>query len=302
MGQTLNQAGDLKAASGEVAFSDFIAAFKRHKRLVVGLPLVVALLATVLAFLMPNVYQATARLVPPQRSQAGVAAMMSQLAGADGLTAALAASLGSARNPVDLYIGILKSRTLADRLIEQFDLAEAYGTETPEDTRRKLERNTELSIGRDGMIEIRVEDKDKKRSALLANAYYDELVKLADQVAVTETTSRTKFFKQQLEMTQKNLDSAELALKQGAEGDKSKLSRNVKYNEMLYELLAKQYEVARLDEERDPGTIQLLDRAVEPTKSAKPQRVIIVVMSTLFALFAAIGIAFVRELLNRTAR
>jgi uncharacterized protein involved in exopolysaccharide biosynthesis len=58
--------------------------------------------------------------------------------------------------------------------------------------------------------------------------------------------------------------------------------RDVKYNETLYTLLAKQYELARLDEARDAVVIQVIDKAVQPERKVKPKRAIIVAMSTRF--------------------
>ena len=74
-----------------------------------------------------------------------------------------------------------------------------------------------------------------------------------------------------------------------------KLLRDVKYYQMLYELLAKQYEVARLDEAKDASVIQVLDPAVQPERKAKPRRSIIVLVAGLAGLFVAIVIAFSRE-------
>jgi tyrosine-protein kinase Etk/Wzc len=90
------------------------------------------------------------------------------------------------------------------------------------------------------------------------------------------------------------------ALSEGANGSKSglenvKVLRDVKYYQMLYELLAKQYEAARLDEAKDPPIIQVLDRAAEPERRAKPKRTVIVLLSTAIAFFFAIGLAFVSE-------
>lgn len=56
--------------------------------------------------------------------------------------------------------------------------------------------------------------------------------------------------------------------------------RDVKYNETLYQLLAKQYEMAKLDEARDAKVIQIIDKAVQPERKVKPKRAIIVIMST----------------------
>jgi len=67
--------------------------------------------------------------------------------------------------------------------------------------------------------------------------------------------------------------------------------RDVKYNETLYELLAKQYEMAKLDEARDAAVIQVIDKAVQPERKAKPRRAIIVVVSTLTGFLFSIFIA-----------
>jgi uncharacterized protein involved in exopolysaccharide biosynthesis len=69
---------------------------------------------------------------------------------------------------------------------------------------------------------------------------------------------------------------------------------------MLYELLAKQYEVARLDEAKTPSVVQVLDPAIEPERKSKPHRAFIVVLSTLGAFFVAILWAFLAEAKSKT--
>ena len=67
--------------------------------------------------------------------------------------------------------------------------------------------------------------------------------------------------------------------------------REVKYNETLFELLSKQYEIARLEEARDAAVIQVVDPAVPPRKKYKPRRVLItlgaVVAGFLVSVFAS---------------
>ncbi len=81
------------------------------------------------------------------------------------------------------------------------------------------------------------------------------------------------------------------------------LMRDLKYYQMLYELLAKQYEVARLDEAKESSLIQVLDPAVEPERKSSPKRALIVITATLVAFFAAVVLALLlsaREHLMRT--
>lgn len=74
--------------------------------------------------------------------------------------------------------------------------------------------------------------------------------------------------------------------------------RDYKYQEALFELFSKQYELARLDESRDNGIIQVIDKASLPEYKSKPKRSLIAIGATLMALvLLAAGIVF-RELLR----
>jgi uncharacterized protein involved in exopolysaccharide biosynthesis len=71
--------------------------------------------------------------------------------------------------------------------------------------------------------------------------------------------------------------------------------RELKYNETLYEMLFKQYEVAKLDEARDAAAIQVIDRAVPPEKKIKPKIASMVFLAGLFGLLVSIVSAFFME-------
>jgi uncharacterized protein involved in exopolysaccharide biosynthesis len=71
--------------------------------------------------------------------------------------------------------------------------------------------------------------------------------------------------------------------------------RQLKYNETLFELLSKQFELAKLDEARDAVVIQVIDQAVPPERKAGPRRALIVVLSAFIALFLSAGVLAVVE-------
>jgi capsule polysaccharide export protein KpsE/RkpR len=75
--------------------------------------------------------------------------------------------------------------------------------------------------------------------------------------------------------------------------------RDVKYQEVLFELLAKQYEVARLDEGKDSVVIQVVDRAVPADKKYKPKRALIVLGVTFFVMFLTVMGVFTQEGVRR---
>lgn len=75
--------------------------------------------------------------------------------------------------------------------------------------------------------------------------------------------------------------------------------RDVKYYEALFQALAKQYELARIDEAKDATLIQVLDKAVPAERKSRPKRALLVVLTTLTAAIAATLWAFIHEALER---
>jgi uncharacterized protein involved in exopolysaccharide biosynthesis len=71
--------------------------------------------------------------------------------------------------------------------------------------------------------------------------------------------------------------------------------RDVKYAETIFELMAKQFELAKIDEARDAAVIQVVDHAVPPDQKSKPRRVLTVLVTTFAAAILALLTAFVRE-------
>jgi uncharacterized protein involved in exopolysaccharide biosynthesis len=81
-----------------------------------------------------------------------------------------------------------------------------------------------------------------------------------------------------------------------------KLLRDLKYQQMLFELLAKQYELARIDEAKDPMIVQVLDPATTPERKYKPKRSLIVLLSGIAGLFVAVLWSFLAEARERSMR
>ncbi len=196
-----------------ISLLDLLIVLAKHKRIVLGVPLAAGILAAGISLLLPNIYTGVTRILPPQQNQSTAAAMLNQLGG---LASLAGPSLGL-KSPNDLYIGMLKSRTVADTLIDRFELKKVYDEDTYHYARKELDKRTTVRSGKDGIITIEVEDKDSKRAATIANAYVEELYKLTQTLAVTEASQRRLFFERQLDQTRKNLASAEAAARQGLE-------------------------------------------------------------------------------------
>src|SRR6266853_4210902 len=185
-------------ADDEIGLLDLLIVLAKHKRLVLGLPLAAGIVAAVVSVLLPNIYTGTTKILPPQQSASAASALLNQLGGALGGLSGMASGALGVRNPNDLYIGMLKSRTVADNLISRFELRKVYDEDRLSDARKRLEKETIIVAGKDGIITVEVDDKDSKRAAELANAYVDELMKLTKVLAVTEASQRRLFFERQL--------------------------------------------------------------------------------------------------------
>ena len=165
----------------------------------------------VLCLVLPVRYTAATKLMPPQQSPSSASMLMNQLtnSGAGSLAAMAGAGLGL-KNPNDIYLGLLNSRPVADAIIQKFALTEVYHARDMTAAREKLAKYTAITSLKEGFIVVSVSDKDKKRSAEMANTYTDELRTLTKTLAVTEASQRRLFYEEQLKQAKEALVSAEL--------------------------------------------------------------------------------------------
>ena len=363
----------------EISTGDLLRLLRRGKGTITACCLAGALVSTAVAFLLPAMFTASAMIIPPQQQQSLLSALQGQMAP----MAALGGKDLGLKNPADLYVGILNSRSIADLVIEKFALQRLYDLPTRADTQKKLSRRTHIDAGKDTLIKISVEDEDPKRAADMANAYVDGLYARNNQLAITEAGQRRLFFEHELNTEKEALAGAEAALKnsqdrtgafhiptqveaavrsiaqlhaeigageagleslkagataqnpevvrretelrqlrlqlsrleskavtQGApSGDvfiptaripevgleNTRRFRDVQYHETLFELLAKQYEAARIDEAKNAPVIQVVDAAVPPDKRSGPLRGLIVGLGAAFSGLLACAVVFNRE-------
>ena len=368
----------------QISLEGLFNALFKQKRTIFRAMIVAAAVATPAVFLLPVKYRAEAVILTPQPAQSSLSTM-AQLAGYGQGFSLPALGLLSGfglRNPADLYIGILESRTIADNLIDRFNLKQVYDTKYRVNARKRLGHNTTIK-SKDSLIHIRVEDKDPNRAAALANAYVEELAKNNADLAYKEAYQRRIFFENQLAKEKDSLADAEVALqnteqatglvaptgqaealirsgaqlraeilsveaqiaavKTYATDDNPRLQvlkhelgalqaeftnfqkgehktgtldlptgqlpeaalqyvrklRNVKYHETLFEIMAKQYEAARLDEAKSTPSVQVVDHAVVPEKRDWPPRTLLILAATLLAgILASFRIPLRARILN----
>jgi tyrosine-protein kinase Etk/Wzc len=377
---------DPSPAEAEVSLLDILVLLLERKRFIVRFVVGAAVLAAIVSLLLPVQYEAKIALLPPAQNSSIGSSLLGQLGGigALGSLASLAGGSLGIKNPADMYVSLLQSRTVEDAMIQRFGLMHEYRVKKMSEARKAFEHHTTAVAGtKDGLIRLTVEDHDPKRAAELANGYVEEFRRLSASLAITEAARRRLFFQQQVEQAKQSLTAAEdamtktqqstgvlqidsqaraliesaavlraqvmakevqiegmrsfatddnpnlvlakqelaalqaqLARVAGSQSDagsdinlsKGRVTgsgmeylrkyRDLKYQETVFELLAKEYEVAKLDEAREGAIVQVVDPAVPPDTKSSPHRTLIVLGATIVAFFVAVFWVWMRKNLD----
>lgn len=343
----------------------------QNRRCVFRVCLTGLVIFTVTAFLIPKKYKASTTLMPPDYNTSALMSMAIPMLGNQGTGAmggsvmGLASQLLGMNSSSNLFVGVLRSRTVEDNLIRRFDLQKLYSQRYIEDTRKELEENTDLQVDKkSGILQITVEDKSPQRAVDMTRAYVEELRTVLTAANTSAAHRERVFIENRLNEVKADLDnsSKEFSIfssqnstidlpeqakamvgaaaqlqgqliaaqaqlrgleqiytgsnirirqakaavaelqdqinKIGGKGvDPSKdsslspgelypsirqlpllgvkyldLYRQSKVNETVYELLTKQYEVAKIQEARENPSVQVLDQPVMPQKKSYPHR------------------------------
>jgi capsule polysaccharide export protein KpsE/RkpR len=173
------------------------------------------LASTLVAFLIPKSYTATTQLMPPDPQSASGMAMMAAMATKAGGLGAMAGDLLGLKSSGAMFVGVLRSQTTQEHLIDQFDLKKVYGKRLSADARIKLDENTAISEDRkSGIIAISVTDHSPQRAAAMASAYVDQLDVLVAGLSTTAAHRERVFLEDRLHVSKQDLDDATSQLAQ----------------------------------------------------------------------------------------
>lgn len=354
------------------------------------------LVAVVVSLLIPPRYQATTRLMPPEKQGLGGLATLMAAAGGSGdkagsMVGGLVSDAMGVKSPSALYVGVLKSSTVQDDLINHFDLRKVYRDRYMKDAREDLADYTDIDEDRkNGIITVTVSDRSPERAMRLARAYVEKLNSLMADLDTSTAHRERVFLDTRLKKVKDDLDQASKELsdfssqnltldvkEQGkaivagvatlegqliaaeaqlsglqqiytpnnvrvrsiqarvdelrqkltqlrgngppsAETDGNNdvgisiaalpklgltyydLYRRVKIQETVFEILTKQYELAKVNEAKELPTIRVLDEAALPEAKSTPKRSLIILIGTvlvgILATAYVVGAARVRNI------
>ena len=370
----------MKDSGEEINLLIYWSVLVRRKKLI-GLIVAAAFVCSVVtSLLLPKKYDATVSLMPPEANNDSMRTAASMMSGAAGaLLGGAAGSLGlGAASPATVWIGILKSDSVRDPIIDKFHLKKKFGVSAIEDARRILSEMVTIEKSKEDIVSITVEDREPVEAARMANAFVEELDTVVQNRSMTEGKRTRIFVEQRLSETKdklgrleeelrkfqkengavkldeqskaiveaigslkgrliareielqtalsysaptnprvellktevKELKSKLRELEEGRRGSRrngifiptsrlpdvslqyARLVRDIKIQQTLFELLSRQYEMARIQEAKDTPAVQVLDAAKVPERKAKPRRAMIVAVSTSASVLIAICAAF----------
>jgi uncharacterized protein involved in exopolysaccharide biosynthesis len=360
----------------------------RNRRYLLKVAMLGLLASTIIAFLIPKKYQSSTSLMPPDTRSMSNAALASLAPEASDTFGTYASTMLGLKSSGALFISILQSRTVQNRIIEAFDLRRVYGQSRWQDARRTLTENTGIAEDRkSGVITIVVIDRDPHRAEAMAHTYLEELNRVVAERTTSAAHRERVFLEERLQTIKADLDSAARALsefsskntaldistqvksmvealatlegqaiaarselrgleqiytannvrvhaaqarlgeleKQMAklEGRKGQtpedsdtsgatypsirelpllavtyadLSRRVKIQETVYQVLTRQYELAKVEEAKEIPSVRVLDPADLPEKKFSPRRSVIMGFGTFLSLAAAAALLIARSL------
>jgi uncharacterized protein involved in exopolysaccharide biosynthesis len=204
--------------AGEIGLVEYVQTVWRFRWLAGSICVLFLAGGVSMALLSPRIYEATSSLLVPREAPnvtAGLQAsvMLQQLGGLPGTL-----SLTPNR---DVLVSVLKSRTMAQALIERFQLQARYRDRYLEDTIGMLQKVTLVSVSREGVISVRVEDSDPRMAADMANYYLERLDTIVSRLDIGEAGQRRVFLTDRLAHAKADLDIGEQALRRFQERNRA---------------------------------------------------------------------------------
>ncbi len=198
------------------------------------------------------------------------------------------------------YLAIARSRTLLTGILEQPQLGnptrryiDAFESRLASPARRtetavkELRTCMELDFdAKDGVLRIAVTHRDPVVAADVANQMILELKRFNTEVRASRARDAVQFVGARLQESRLSLTDSENRLADfnranlrigtapGLQLQEKRLERNVRLNEEIYALLAKQLELSQIQEKKESAVFTTMDRAIPPTRPNRFSRIL----------------------------
>lgn len=192
----------------EISLLDLMLVLVRRKGMIIKITFLFALVGIIASLLMTKIYTASARILNPVE-KSSVVSLLEQQAGV------AANLLFSGSEKGNVYVSMLKSRNIQDRILDRFgpdnwrNMAGAGKEKRRKDLANEYIGELTVTAEKDNTLLVSVAFTEQEKVAEITNAYVAELEKLANEFAMTEATRKLKYFEDELVTARTNLSKTE---------------------------------------------------------------------------------------------
>jgi tyrosine-protein kinase Etk/Wzc len=173
----------------EVSLLDYWKVVRKHIRLIIVLYLVAVLVTLGYSLWTPKIYESTATILAPDERSGRSLGLATALAASGVAQATPRLSMPSLTPQRDIFVSILKSRTMGQDVVQRFDLQERFQAPFLSGAIRRLSGMTTVTLSKDGVISVKVQETDPPLAAEIANFYVTRLDQMITRFATTEAAN-----------------------------------------------------------------------------------------------------------------
>ncbi len=335
----------------EIDLIEYWNVLKKWKRQIFFFVSFITVSSVIISLFLTKIYKADATLMPIGGGKSGGAAALAQVA-----LGGMLGGLGGGGSNSSQIMAIFKSRTLAERVIDKYQLESKLfdhpNSKPPlEDMVKSLQSTITFTDDRKTtLINVSAIHKDPQFVADLVNNYIKEAMIFINENAFTSAKRNRLFIETQLEKVKINLLESGKELTEFYETNKisnvrpmidvdvsleknenshieklqkqvSEVSEKMKQAQVVKDvpqqvylqyltlrrellgqvhgLLTQQYEMAKIEEQKEELSFQVIDWARVPVRKFKPKRAQIVMTAFVMSIFLGVFYAFFREYLEK---
>ena len=183
----------------------------RRRKFVLASGLLTAAVAVVVSLFLPKWYTAHTSVFPPE-TRSAMSGYMQVLQQSLQIPIFGPSAVGA--RPNTIYIDVMLSRRVGERVVEEFDLKRVYKTALMSETIDVLHSHTFFSLLENGLLNVSFEDQDPEQAAAITNRYIELLDGFNREANVTRASKTKEFIAGQLELHEEALEQAEEALRE----------------------------------------------------------------------------------------
>ncbi|MBD3217919.1 MAG: hypothetical protein GF310_06530 [candidate division Zixibacteria bacterium] len=287
--------------------------FLKNKKWIVGTAVAVMILAGIILFLTPNKYSSHARILPSGKGDRLSA--LQELAQMNGLT-------NMDENSSELFPVILRSRHIRNAVLDKeyplndknINLRDYFDTRDPDRLLASLAKITSVSMDKkSGVIDVSVETTSSRLSQAVLQAYITELENYNIHKRRSQAKQASKYLEKQLVEIEKELKEAEDKLEKFQNSNRgwaassnpeilkmlARFQRDIEIKTKTYLTLRQEYELAKLNAQKDIPVVRVLDQPSLPTVKSGPRRLSAIILAGFAAFMTAYIVVIVLNALKR---